>query len=71
MDEISASTNVWQEKSRWIQYEENLQEGSRRWGPPHVPLFSFHSFLQLRSLIETGKETGKWKLVRKQENGNW
>jgi hypothetical protein len=35
-----------------IQYEENLEEGSGRWGRPHIASLSFHSLLKLRQLIE-------------------
>ena len=44
----------WQETARWIKYEENLEEGSGRWGRPHVPTLSFQSLLSLRHCLETG-----------------
>ncbi|XP_070492636.1 band 3 anion transport protein-like [Chironomus tepperi] len=44
----------WQETARWIKYEENLEEGSGRWGRPHVPTLSFQSLLSLRNCLETG-----------------
>lgn len=44
----------WQQTARWIKYEENLEEGSGRWGRPHVPTLSFQSLLSLRQCLETG-----------------
>ena len=46
MDELH--DNVWVETSRWIKYEEAREEGSERWGKPHVSSLSFHSLLNLR-----------------------
>ncbi len=45
----------WQEKARWIKFEEDVEEGSARWGKPHVASLSFHSLLELRRCIEHGK----------------
>jgi hypothetical protein len=42
----------WKETARWIKYEENLEEGSDRWGKPHIASLSFHSLIKLRQLIE-------------------
>lgn len=44
----------WKETARWIKYEEDLEEGSDRWGKPHVASLSFHSLLNLRRCLETG-----------------
>ncbi|XP_071443219.1 band 3 anion transport protein isoform X2 [Hetaerina americana] len=44
----------WKETARWIKYEENVEEGSDRWGRPHVASLSFHSLLNLRRCLETG-----------------
>ncbi|XP_063837858.1 anion exchange protein 3 isoform X2 [Ostrinia nubilalis] len=44
----------WQERARWIKYEEDREEGSDRWGKPHVASLSFHSLLNLRRCLETG-----------------
>ena len=38
----------WIQQSRWIKYEEARQEGSERWGKPHVSSLSFHSLINLR-----------------------
>ncbi|XP_035714633.1 band 3 anion transport protein isoform X1 [Folsomia candida] len=44
----------WKEAARWIKYEEDVLEGSDRWGRPHVASLSFHSLINLRQLIESG-----------------
>ncbi|CAG0884444.1 unnamed protein product [Cyprideis torosa] len=44
----------WTETARWIKYEENLEEGSNKWGPPHMSTLSFHSLLNLRKCLEQG-----------------
>lgn len=44
----------WRETARWIKYEENVQEGTERWGKPHVASLSFHSLLSLRKCLEQG-----------------
>ena len=52
MDELI--DNVWVEQARWIKYEEAREEGSERWGKPHVSSLSFHSLLNLRIHLERG-----------------
>lgn len=52
LDELLAGQ--WQETARWIKYEEDIEEGSERWGKPHVASLSFHSLLNLRRCIENG-----------------
>lgn len=56
MDELSGTgeEREWKETARWIKYEEDLEEGSDRWGRPHVASLSFHSLLNLRRCLETG-----------------
>lgn len=44
----------WREVGRWIKYEQKIEEGSQRWGKPHVSSLSFHSLLELRRGIATG-----------------
>lgn len=45
----------WKETARWIKYEEDVEEGADRWGQPHVASLSFHSLLNLRRCLETGR----------------
>ena len=52
MDELKG--DQWVEQSRWIKYEEAREEGSERWGKPHVSSLSFHSLLNLRLSLEKG-----------------
>lgn len=56
LDELigSGEDREWKETARWIKYEEDVQEGSDRWGRPHVASLSFHSLLNLRRCLETG-----------------
>lgn len=44
----------WTQTARWIKYEQDVEEGSARWGRPHVASLSFHSLLNLRRCLETG-----------------
>ena len=46
MDELI--NDEWVEQARWIKYEEAREEGSERWGQPHVSSLSFHSLINLR-----------------------
>lgn len=46
---------AWKEKARWIKFEENVQEAADRWGKPHVAYLSFHSLIELRRCLESGK----------------
>ncbi|KAM3956891.1 anion exchange protein Ae2 isoform 2-T2 [Aphomia sociella] len=57
LDELLATEQgdaEWKETARWIKYEEDVEEGSARWGRPHVASLSFHSLLNLRRCLETG-----------------
>ncbi|XP_028035367.1 anion exchange protein 3 isoform X2 [Bombyx mandarina] len=57
LDELLATEDgeaEWKETARWIKYEEDVEEGSARWGRPHVASLSFHSLLNLRRCLETG-----------------
>ncbi|XP_023949078.2 band 3 anion transport protein isoform X2 [Bicyclus anynana] len=57
LDELLATADgdaEWKETARWIKYEEDVEEGSARWGRPHVASLSFHSLLNLRRCLENG-----------------
>ncbi|XP_072047600.1 band 3 anion transport protein-like isoform X2 [Amphiura filiformis] len=45
---------AWREKARWIKFEEDLEEGTDRWGKPHVASLTFHSLVELRKHLEHG-----------------
>ena len=45
----------WKEKARWIKFEEDVEEGTQRWGKPHVASLTFHSLVELRKHLEHGK----------------
>ncbi|XP_071791427.1 band 3 anion transport protein-like isoform X2 [Asterias amurensis] len=51
---IGASSIHWKEKARWIKFEEDREEGSDRWGKPHVASLTFNCLPQLRKGIEHG-----------------
>lgn len=40
--------------SRWIKFEEKVEEGGERWSKPHVATLSLHSLFELRTCIEKG-----------------
>ncbi|KAJ8019938.1 Anion exchange protein 2 [Holothuria leucospilota] len=42
----------WKEKARWIKFEEDVEEGTHKWGKPHVAFLSFHSLIELRHFLE-------------------
>jgi hypothetical protein len=44
----------WEETARWIKFEEDVEEGSGRWGRPHVSALAFHSLVDLRRGLEKG-----------------
>ena len=45
---------VWREKSRWVKFEEEYEEGGKRWSKPHVATLSLHSLFELRVLLMNG-----------------
>ena len=34
--------------ARWIKFEEDVEEGSGRWGRPHISALAFHSLVELQ-----------------------
>ncbi len=53
LNELLGST--WQETSRWVGYEENLNPATGTWGPSHVSYLTFKSLIQLRRIMSTGE----------------
>ena len=47
----------WRESARWVKYEENLEEGGKRWSKPHVASLSMHSLFELRCAFVDGVVT--------------
>ncbi|XP_071493352.1 band 3 anion transport protein-like [Diadema antillarum] len=45
---------IWKERARWIKFEEDWEDGSERWGKPHVASLTFNSLPQLRKGLENG-----------------
>jgi len=52
MDELEGEE--WEERARWIKYEEDLEAERGEWGKPHVSSLTFHSLINLRLCIEAG-----------------
>ncbi len=44
----------WAETARWIKFEEEVEEGSGRWGRPHISALAFHSLVELRRGLDNG-----------------
>ncbi len=40
--------------SRWVKFEEDVEEGGNRWSKPHVATLSLHSLFELRSMLLNG-----------------
>lgn len=40
--------------SRWIKFEEDVEESGNRWSKPHVATLSLHALFELRSLLLNG-----------------
>lgn len=59
----SEEQQEWEETARWIKFEEDVEEGSGRWGRPHVSALAFHSLVDLRKGLEKGtsdQESQRW-----------
>ena len=46
--------SVSQSASRWVKFEEKVEEGGERWSKPHVSTLSLHSLFELRTCLQTG-----------------
>lgn len=44
----------WRETARWVKFEENVEEGGKRWTKPHVTTLSLHSVLELQKIFLSG-----------------
>ena len=57
MEELRADSEEhleWEETARWIKFEEDVEEGTGRWGRPHISALAFHSLVDLRKGLEKG-----------------
>ena len=50
----SAEHLEWEETARWIKFEEDVEEGTGRWGRPHISALAFHSLVDLRKGLDQG-----------------
>ena len=55
LHELDSEEMQWNEKARWIKFEENVEEATGHWGKPHVANLSFLQLIELRKYLETGK----------------
>ena len=44
----------WREVSRWVKFQENVEDGGKRWSKPFVPSTPFSVFSDLREQLQTG-----------------
>jgi len=44
----------WAETARWIKFEEEVEEGSGKWGRPHISALAFHSLAELKRGLDGG-----------------
>ena len=44
----------WKEVSRWVKFQENVEDGGKRWSKPFVPATAFSVFSELREQLNTG-----------------
>ncbi|KAL5006033.1 hypothetical protein ScPMuIL_017191 [Solemya velum] len=44
---------VWKEMARWVKYEEDLEEGGKRWSKPHVSSLPMEAMLSLQDILST------------------
>jgi len=42
----------WKEVSRWVKFQENVEDGGKRWSKPHVPSCTFSVFSDLKGELE-------------------
>jgi hypothetical protein len=50
-----ADTPTWNEKARWIRYEEQAEDVLGRWSKPHVATLAQTSIDELKHLLTDGK----------------
>ncbi|XP_063685626.1 electroneutral sodium bicarbonate exchanger 1-like isoform X3 [Bolinopsis microptera] len=46
--------NVWEEKARWMKFEQDIQRGADKWSKPHVATLKLQSIISLRKCISQG-----------------
>ena len=46
-------TDQWREVSRWVKFQENVEDGGKRWSKPFVPSTPFSVFSDLRQQLQT------------------
>ena len=59
----SAEHLEWEETARWIKFEEDVEEGTGRWGRPHISALAFHSLVDLRKGLDQGRTESRLKIL--------
>lgn len=48
---LTEEDDQWKEISRWVKFQENVEDGGKRWSKPHVPSCSFSVFSGLKDQL--------------------
>uniref|UniRef100_A0A915KQ15 Band 3 cytoplasmic domain-containing protein n=1 Tax=Romanomermis culicivorax TaxID=13658 RepID=A0A915KQ15_ROMCU len=48
------NAECWKESSRWIKFEETVEEAGTRWSKPHVTLLTIRHLLQIKNSLTKG-----------------
>ncbi|XP_014014113.1 solute carrier family 4 member 1b (Diego blood group) [Salmo salar] len=54
MNDQQNQQGFWQERGRWVGYEESYDPEAGGWGPSHISYLTFKSLIQLRRTMNTG-----------------
>jgi len=49
---LAEEGDQWREVSRWVKFQENVEDGGKRWSKPHVPSCSLSIFSNLKNQLE-------------------
>lgn len=55
MNDQQNQQGFWQERGRWVGYEESYDPEAGGWGPSHISYLTFKSLIQLRRTMNTGQ----------------
>jgi len=49
---LAEEDDQWKEVSRWVKFQENVEDGGKRWSKPHVPSCSLSVMSEVKDLLE-------------------